>query len=154
VVAVLVSVIDVVRRSANEPWSRIEMAVQPPNAGRYHRGGSADLIEGLRALRPGGTLFFANAEQMQDLLVAAGTEPTVRWVLMDLERVSDVDPTAAEALIEAAQEIRHAGRVLALSRVDAAVLAQLDRYGAFDVIARDRVYTSNREAELAFADAT
>ena len=154
VVAVLVSVVDVVRRSANAPWARIEMAAQPPDTGRYHRAGSDAPVDGLRAVRPGGALFFANAEQMQDFLVGVGTEPRVRWVLVDFERVSDVDPTAAEALIEAANEIRRGGRVLALSRVDAVVLVQLDKYGAFDVIARDRVYTSNREAELAFTDAS
>ena len=105
-------------------------------------------------VRPGSSLFFANAELLGSVLARAAVEPGVRWVVLSFERVADVDPTAAEALLEGAHEIRAAGRVLAVTRAGAPVVRLLDRYGLFEVIDRADVYASNRAAEAAYRQTT
>lgn len=148
VVAVLMSVVDVIRRAADAPWATIAMSGDDPGRDRFGRTGTS-AGDGLLALRPGGPLFFANAEPMQELLAGAAAEPDVDWVLLDFERVSDVDPTAATALADAVRSICRDGRVVALSRVDGRVLEDLDRYGVLTLVGAEHVYASNRDAERA-----
>ena len=154
VVAVLVTAFAVVRRTAEAPWTEIG-AGENPSLDRFGEAAPAERTpEGLRVVRPGSSLFFANAELLGSVLARAAVEPGVSWVVLSFERVADVDPTAAEALLEGAHEIRAAGRVLAITRAGAPVVRLLDRYGLFEVIDRAYVYASNRAAEAAYRQTT
>lgn len=107
-------------------------------------------LPGLQVVRPGTSLFFANAEALAGVLAAGAADPSVEWVVLDLERVADIDPTAAEALLEGAAEIGRARKVLALTRTGRHVMELLERYEAFEVIDRQHVFVSNRAAARAF----
>ena len=146
VVAVLASVVDVVRRSAGAAWHEVELSGEPAT-GRYRRSSSGATAGDVLVLRPGGDLFFANADQARDRLLEVASTKGAGTVVLDLERVSDVDPTAAEALLEAVRAVRESGRVLALARVDADLVPLLDRYALLDAIGREHVFASNRQAE-------
>lgn len=174
-IAVLASAVDVVRRAADAPWAHVELAGDDVTTARYAAaGGPAGLGEGaapgegvadgeddgpdtlesaagIRVVRPGTTLFFANAEELAHVLSAGATDPSVEWVVLDLERVADIDPTAAEALREGAAEVRDAGKVLALTRVGRHVGELLERYEMYAVIDPAHVFASNRAAARAFA---
>lgn len=165
VIAVLASAVDVVRRAADAPWARVELAGDDATTARYAAAPAADdagaaagaetdgfaATAGVRVVRPGTSLFFANAEELARVLTAAAADPTVEWVVLDLERVADIDPTAAEAMREGAAEVRDAGKVLALTRMGRHVGDLLERYEMHAVIDPARVFASNRAAARAFA---
>ena len=96
-------------------------------------------------------LFFANAEVLRDDVAEAiaTADPPARWVVVDMEAVSDVDSTAAEMLLELADDLRHQHMGLALARLKGPVAAYLERAGLFDAIDRDRIYLEVDDAVLA-----
>jgi sulfate permease, SulP family len=151
--AAVASAVDVVRRAADLPWARLSGLQLPAELGRFARDGDDAVPSGLVALRPEGPLFFANAATVRDLLERVAQEPGTRWLLLDLEAVTDVDPTAAEALADGIGALRAAGRVVALSRARAPTAALLQRYGLLDAIDPDRVFPTNRAAAAAYREA-
>jgi SulP family sulfate permease len=96
-------------------------------------------------------LFFANAEVLRDDVAEAiaTADPPARWVVVDMEAVSDVDSTAAEMLLELADDLRHQHMGLALARLKGPVAAYLERAGLFDAIDHDRIYLEVDDAVLA-----
>ncbi len=163
VIAVLASAVDVVRRAADAPWAHVELAgdevtgrfaASPEDAGGNDDGRVGNELAttaGIRVVRPGTSLFFANAEELAHVLTAGATDPSVEWVVLNLERVADIDPTAAEALREGAEEVRRAGKVLAITRLGRHVSDLLERYEMYDVVDPAYVFASNRAAARAFA---
>ncbi|MCU0271728.1 MAG: SulP family inorganic anion transporter [Acidimicrobiales bacterium] len=154
-VAALVSALDVVRRAADAPWANLRSAPSVPERGRYTAAGIGEtVLPGLVVVRPGGPLFFANADQVRGVLEAAassvGGPDEVRWLALDLETVSDVDPTAAEALEEGLAAASASGVVVVFSRVQAPVLDLLRRYGIVTGAGRPAVHESNRAVEEAY----
>ena len=154
VIAVLVSAIDVVRRAAAAPWTELTADVPDPAVDRFRTAdGGAEherLGAGLRILRPGGPLFFANADAVRDLLVEAASDPDAEWLVLDLETVSDVDPTAAEALAEGIRVALDRGTTVAFARVTRSVHELLDRYDVTALVGAEHVYASNRAARAAY----
>ena len=148
VVAVLATSIDVVRRAAAMPWATLSVSPDGPE-GRYAAGGDRPVSDGLRILRPEGPLFFANADDVRAILTAAASEPSTRWLVIDLEAVSDIDPTAASALEDGIVAARAAGVVVALSRVRDPIARLLTTYGLVAAVGPDRIFATNRAAAAA-----
>lgn len=147
VIAVLVSAIDVVRRAAASPWAELGEDVADPSTDR-HRSATDDRTGGdLRLLRPGGPLFFANADELRDRLAAAADDERTEWVVLDLETVSDIDPTAADALREGVLAAHERDTVVAFARVTRPVRELLDRYGLVDLVGVEHLFESNRAAQ-------
>jgi sulfate permease, SulP family len=149
VVAVLATSIDVVRRAAATPWATLSVAPDGPE-GRYAAGGDHPSPDGLRILRPEGPLFFANADDVRAILTATANDPEIRWLVIDLEAVSDIDPTAASALEDGIAAAHGAGVVVALSRVRQPVGRLLATYELTEAIGPDRVFATNRAASTAY----
>ena len=55
-----------------------------------------------------GPMFFASAEQLQNRIDAAIADK-VRYVVLDIARVSEVDSTGAQMLVQTAQRMKAAG---------------------------------------------
>jgi sulfate permease, SulP family len=148
-VAAIASSIDVVRRAAAMPWSTLSV---PPGDqhGRYAAGDDVDPQVGLRILRPEGPLFFANADDVRTMLTTAATVPAVRWVVVDLEAVSDIDPSAAAALDDGIEAAVREDVVVAFSRVRQPIAALLSTYGLVDTVGPDRIFATNRAAAAAY----
>jgi sulfate permease, SulP family len=149
VVAAVASSIDVVRRAAAMPWSTLGVPPDEPD-GRYAAGDGPASGTGLRILRPEGPLFFANAEDVRTTLIAAAAEPGTRWLVLDLEAVSDIDPTAAEALGAGITAAAGGGVVVAFSRVRAPIADLLARYGLVEVVGPYRIFATNRAAAAGY----
>ena len=96
-----------------------------------------------------GPLFFANADALRDRVEAAAAEP-VRWIVLDFESVTDVDPTASEALADSVTMLHDRGQMLAVARASDAVTDLLDGYGITASIGDDHLYATNRAALAAF----
>jgi sulfate permease, SulP family len=153
VLATVATMVDMVRRTAGSPWVTLEppegdwemerfAAVADPDAV------PADLV-GATFVRLTGPLFFANADTLRDR-VAEAAAGEVQWVLLDFESVTDVDPTASEALAESVSAVRDRGQVIGIARASAPVRRLLDLYGITETIGTGHLYSSNREALAAY----
>jgi sulfate permease, SulP family len=151
VLAVLVSAVDVVRRAAAAPWAELDAGGADDPLGRMRAARPTGSRAGrLMMVRPSGPLFFANADMARTVLEDAAADPDVSWVVIDLETVGDVDPTAAEALEEGIGAALAGGTVVALSRVTRPVRELLDRYGIIDMVGSEHIYDSNRRARAVY----
>jgi MFS superfamily sulfate permease-like transporter len=152
VLAVVATMVDMVRRIAGSPWVTLEppegdwemqrfAAVSAPDA-------SPSELDGVGFVRLAGPLFFANAETLRDRIREAAE--AFEWVLLDFESVTDIDPTASEALVESIDEVHRLGKVLGIARASGPVRELLDRYGCTESIGADRLFESNRSALSAY----
>jgi sulfate permease, SulP family len=149
VVAVLATAIDVVRRAAAMPWVELTTPPVVPD-GRYATGRAQVPAGGLRLLRPEGPLFFANADVVRTTLRATVADPHLRWLVIDLEAVGDIDPTAAEALADGIAAAHAAGVVVAFSRVRGPISELLRRYGLTEAVGPEHIFATNRSAAVAY----
>ncbi len=149
-VAAIASSIDVMRRAAALPWAQLEGASEPGGTGRFTRTGGQPGPDGLRVVRPEGPLFFANADTVREALRHVADDPDVRWLVLDLEAVADIDPTAAEALADGIEHLHGADTVIALSRVREPIAQLLARYGLLETVDEHRVFATNRAAAAAY----
>lgn len=120
-----------------------------PNIARLGRlAGSHDFVDlarhpdavsppGLAIWRPAVPLFFANAETVLGVIAKRqAAEPQTRVVIVSLEESSDLDSTAAEALIEFDARMKALGLTLLLARVGDRVRDLLKVAGATDLVGR------------------
>jgi sulfate permease, SulP family len=150
VLAVLVTSVDVARRAAAMPWVELGGAPTDVATERYATAGGGEVRPGLLLLRPEGPLFFANADSSRRVLESAADRPTTRWIVLDLEAVSDIDPTAADALAEGIDTAVANGITVAVSRARRSIQDLLERYGLIETIGEDHVFASNRAAVDAY----
>lgn len=156
VLALLASIVDMVRRLAASP----AVTLTAPTGGWETRrfasavtsdddGNPVQQPDGIEFIRLTGPLFFANADTLRARAVtAAGSED--RWTELDFESVTDVDPTAYEALTDVVGVLNEAGKTIVISRANATIRELLDRYGFATVLPAGRHFESNRSALAAF----
>lgn len=153
VVAVGLSIVDTVRRSAS-PHDAVLGWV--PRLGRYadvalHR--SARVTPGVVVYRLDDRLFFANAHyfrgRVREAICAAPT-PT-SWLVLDAEAVTHVDATGLETLGDLIGELRSDGITLVIARMRTRVLDEIASAGIVDGVDDERVYPTVRAAVEAFA---
>jgi MFS superfamily sulfate permease-like transporter len=153
VLAVVATMVDMVRRIAGSPWVTLEPPEGDWEMERFAAVAEPDTppsdLDEVSFVRLTGPLFFANADVLRDRVERAAAEP-VRWVLLDFESVTDVDPTASEALADSVALLHDRGQVLGIARASDAVTRLLDQYGIRDSVGDDRFYPSNRAALSAF----
>ena len=153
VLAVVATMVDMVRRVAGSPWVTLEPPEGDWEMERFAAVAQPDTppsdLDEVSFVRLTGPLFFANADTLRDRVEAAAAEP-VRWIVLDFESVTDVDPTASEALADSVTMAHDRGQVLAVARASDAVRDLLDGYGISAGIGDDHVYATNRAALAAF----
>jgi MFS superfamily sulfate permease-like transporter len=153
VLAIVATMVDLVRRIASAPWATLEPPEGDWEMERFAAVADPDAVpsdlDGVSFVRLTGPLFFANADTLRER-IATAADDDIRWVLLDFESVTDIDPTASEALAESIAILRERGTVLGIARASAPVKALLDLYGLSDDIGPDRHYASNRAALAAY----
>jgi high affinity sulfate transporter 1 len=117
----------------------------------YHditRYPDARQLPGLVLFRWDAPLFFANAELFKDsALDAVATAPTpVEWLVVAAEPVTSVDVTAADALSELNETLRHARIKLSFAELKDPVKDKLKRFGLFDQIGAEFFFATVGEA--------
>ncbi|MGQ0842873.1 MAG: sulfate permease [Sporichthyaceae bacterium] len=140
--AVALSLLDLLRRVAR-PHDAV-LGYVPGLAGMhdvadYPQGRP---VPGLMVYRYDSPLFFANAEDFHRRAIAAyeATRPKPRYVLLNLEAVSEIDATAAEALEELRAELERDGVLLALARVKHELRRDLDAAGLTERIGPQLIF--------------
>jgi MFS superfamily sulfate permease-like transporter len=156
VLALLATIVDMVRRLAASPAVTLEAPTGGWETGRFASAVTSDddgnpvqQPDEIEFIRLSGPLFFANADTLRARAVAAAGSDD-HWVVLDFESVTDVDPTAYEALTDVVGVLDEAGKTTAISRATASIRELLDRYGFAAVLPPERYFESNRAALAAF----
>lgn len=113
-------------------------------------------IPGLVLYRFDAPLFFANVDVFRAGLLDAldqALEPP-RWVVIAAEPLTDVDTTAADVLLELADELDARNAGLAFAELKGPVKDKLARYGLVERIGPERFFPTIGSAVRAYVDET
>ncbi len=148
IIAVLLSIVDVVRRSAT-PHDAVLGWVE--RLGRYADvsvHSSATVVPGVVVYRLDDRLFFANANYVKGRIREAvdGAPGPVRWVVFDAEAVSQMDATGVAALGETIDALKAEGIGFAVARLKDPMRRVFDDARLIDRIGKDRFYPTVRDA--------
>jgi SulP family sulfate permease len=100
-------------------------------------------FDGILVLRVDSPLFWANATQIQDEVIAElDADPSVRVLLLDLEASSQIDTTSIDMLEELLAHLRDRDVQLYLVRVFYQARRVLDRAGFIDALGEDHMWHS------------
>ena len=113
----------------------------------------ATTVPGLLLVRIDAPLFFANVAPVADALrkyearasEAVGGQP-VRWVIVDLSPVTDLDATAVHWLGGWARDLASRGVGLALANPSRVLAGLLTKAGLVDTIGKDNIYVRMHDA--------
>lgn len=153
ILAVLLSILDVIRRSAQPRDAVLGWSAK---AGRFvdvERHSEASVIPGLVIYRMDDRLFFANCRYFRGRVRDAirGAPYPVTTLVFDAESVTDLDTSGAQALADLATQLRGEGIRLVLARSRATFEAQLSRTGRDDALPPQDRYPTVRAAVTAVA---
>ena len=143
-VAIALSVLDLLRRIAR-PHDAV-LGYVPGLAGMHdiedYQGGRQ--LPGLLIYRYDSPLFFANAEDFQRRALAAleDAEHPVRWFVLNIEAISEIDVTGADALENLRRELAKRDIVFGLARLKTELGQTLATAGFLDKIGENRVYAT------------
>jgi SulP family sulfate permease len=145
-VAIALSVLDLLRRIAR-PHDAV-LGYVPGLAGMHdiedYEGGRQ--LPGLLIYRYDSPLFFANAENFQRRALAAldeeDAEHPVRWFVLNIEAISEIDITGADALENLRRELAKRNIVFGLARLKTELGQTLAAAGFLDRIGENRVYAT------------
>lgn len=103
---------------------------------------------GLLVYRFSHSMYYANADLLSAQLtsLASGAKPPLRWLVLDMGAVDDVDFSAAQTLLSMRTTLGSQGTSLRFLRPSDPVAAQLKAYGLLDPASGDpQVFASIRE---------
>ena len=150
-IAVALSILDVVRRSARP---RDAVLGWVDRLGRWGNVGAPPLgtgHAGVVVYRLDDRLFFANARYVKGRVREAlrGAPDEARWLVFDAEAVSHVDATGLEALRELAVGLPRDGVELVVARMKPGVHEILVAGGVAELIGEERFFHTVRAAVAA-----
>lgn len=150
VVAFVLALINLAKRAANPAIDVLESDGDPKQSLLDEATAGGTTAPGLIVVRLAAPLFFANGTVFSSAVkkaVTAASDP-VHHVVIDLEAVTDVDVTGAEAFAELEEWLSSNGVSLAFSRARPRTTARLQQLG---LLSDQTFYDTNRAAVLALA---
>jgi SulP family sulfate permease len=127
------------------------MVLMPNAEGRWAPAPAApgtQTAPGLIVYRFGADLFYANADRFADearALVDHAPAP-VRWFVVDASAVTDIDYSAARAVMDLFREFAAKNVAVAFGRVSPSLRADLDRHGVSANVGEARIFATLHEA--------
>lgn len=148
VLAFILSLINLLRKAARPAVDILEGSDDPHVSLTASDDGDGETAPGVIAMRFAAPIFFGNAQTLSaEIRRAVREAPTpVSAFVLDMEGVSDVDVTGAEALAKELQWLHGKGITFAYSRVRPQLRANLERMGLFQ---GHNVFETNRAAVAA-----
>jgi len=148
VVAVGLSMIDTVRRSAHPHDAVLGW---DETLGRYadvslHR--SARVTPGVVVYRLDDRLFFANVRYFKGRVreaIRAAASPT-RWLVLDADAITHADSTGLDTLLDVTHDLRRDEITLVVARLRTRMEAEWEDAGVVEAIGRDHFYSTVRAA--------
>ncbi|MBW9093764.1 SulP family inorganic anion transporter [Microbacterium jejuense] len=150
VVAFVLALINLAKRAANPAIDVLESDGDPKQSLLDEATSGESTAPGVVVVRLAAPLFFANGAVFTAAVKKAVTEASdpVHHVVIDLEAVSDVDVTGAEAFASLEDWLKAQGVSLAFSRARPRTKARLQKLG---LLSDQTFYATNRAAVVALA---
>ena len=152
VVAVGLSIIDTVRRSARPYDAVLGWVPQLEGYRDVALHPSARVTPGVVVYRLDDRLFFANAQyvkgRVREAIRAAPTETS--WFVFDAEAVNHIDSTGMEALLDLTRDLRREQITLVVARLRRRMLPDFETAGLTEAIGTEHFYPSVKLAVAAF----
>ncbi|WP_157002141.1 SulP family inorganic anion transporter [Agromyces laixinhei] len=151
VVAFVLALINLAKRAANPPIDVLEAGGAPTESLLVDAPKGEMTAPGVIIVRLAAPLFFANGSVFSDAVkksITAAGETNVRHLVIDMEAVTDVDVTGAEAFESLKTWLERHDVQLSFSRVRADARERLDRLA---MLGDARVFETNRAAVAALA---
>lgn len=152
VVAFVLALVNLAKRAANPAIDVLASEGDPQESLLNDAPAGTTTAPGVIVVRLAAPLFFANGAVFASAVkraVTAAREP-VRHVVIDMEAVTDIDVTGAEAFEGLESWLRDHDVALAFSRVRPVVKARLDE---LDLLSDQPIFDTNRAAVAALAAA-
>lgn len=105
-----------------------------------------ETFDGLLIVRPEGRLFFLNARNVGEQIVALVDAQRPRVLALDLSRVPDIEYSALQALIEGEKRLGERGVTVWLAGLNPGVLETVRHSGLADRLGRERLLFNARAA--------
>ena len=109
-------------------------------------------VPGVAIYRFGANLYYANENRFTDdilgILKKAG--PSLKWLCLSASMIGDIDYSGSESVRHLHGEMKKRGVILVLSDLDDQVMQQLERDNIIDLIGKDHVFDSFRDAVVAY----
>jgi len=105
-----------------------------------------ETFEGLLILRPEGRLFFANAQNVAEQILALVAQHQPRVVVLDMSRVPDIEYSALQALMEGERRATGHGVVVWLAGLNPGVLEVVRKSGLDQRLGSERLLVNARAA--------
>jgi high affinity sulfate transporter 1 len=145
--AFVLSLVNLARRASRPAVDALSATGEP--AWSLYGPTGAPTYGDVLVVRIAAPLFFANATRLDAAVRGAAANVTgLHYLVLDLEAVSDVDVTAAEALDRLRRDLVADGVGVGYSRVSPGVL---DRLRHFDLVGDSPVFPTNRAALAEYA---
>ncbi len=150
-IAVLLSIVDVVRRSAQPHDAVLGWVDRLGRYGNVQLHSSARVTPGVVVYRLDDRLFFANARYVRGRVLEAirGAPTPTNWLVFDAEAVAHVDATGARALRDITDDLRGDEVGLVVARMKPHVYDRLADAGLHETIGIDRFHPTVRAAVAA-----
>ena len=150
-VAFVLALINLAKRAANPTIDVLEANDDAKQSLLEDAPTGATTAPGLVVVRMAAPLFFANGAVFASAVKRAVTraDQPVHHVVIDMEAVTDIDVTGAEAFESLEQWLRDNDVTLAFSRVRPPTRARLEELG---LLSGQAFFATNREAVAALAD--
>jgi MFS superfamily sulfate permease-like transporter len=144
VVAFVFALVNLARRAANPAIDVLQADGNPGHSLLTEAPEGEPTVPGVVVIRMAAPLFFANGVVFGDAVKrAVNATDGVLHVVVDMEAVTDVDVTGAEAFEALREWLRAKGVELSFSRVRADARDRLEHLG---LLTEERVFETNREA--------
>jgi SulP family sulfate permease len=149
IIGVVLSILLVVYRDSRVPLS--VLGADPAVPGAYvdrQRHPRAQPTPGVLAVRPDGTVYYVNAQSIQDTLetlISSSTDP-VRRVLIDLDANDELDITSSEMLAKLVGDLRHNHIEIGFVHVHAPALDMARRAGVLDELNAAQIFETMAQA--------
>lgn len=152
VLAFVLSLINLLRKAARPAVDVLRGSDDPHLSLTAGDDTTAETVPGVIAMRFAAPIFFGNAQTLSAAVRRAVNQAPhpVSAFILDMEGVTDVDVTGAEALAKELQWLQGQGITFAYSRVRPQLRANLDR---MNLLAGRRVFETNRAALAALRPA-
>ena len=105
-----------------------------------------ETIDGLLIVRPEGRLFFVNAQNVQEQIAALVAQSQPRVVVIDLSRVTDIEYSALQSLMEGERRATERGAVVWLAGLNPGVMEMMRHAGMDQRLGADRMLFNARAA--------
>lgn len=150
-VAFVLALINLAKRAANPAIDVLAADDNPQQSLLEDAPAGTTTAPGVVVVRMAAPLFFANGTVFATAVKRAVTETDapVHHVVIDMEAVTDIDVTGAEALVALEQWLRDQHVSLAFSRVRPPTRARLEELG---LLSGQAFFATNREAVAALED--